>query len=198
MARTQAADYDQRREGIVAAAAELYARRGFLGASVADLAQAGGSSKSLIYHYFSAKEDILFEVMASHIEELRAAVREVEASPAPPAEKLRDLARRFMALYAGAAARQKVLLNELGHLPTARRDEIVSLQRELVSAVERLLTRLRPALADRPGGARPIALLFFGMINWTHTWYDPAGPAAPDAIADAAVDLVLGGLPALG
>jgi len=197
MARTQAADYDQRREGIVAAAAELYARRGFLGASIADLAQACGSSKSLIYHYFSAKEDILFEVMASHIEELRAAVREVEASPAPPADKLRDLARRFMALYAGAAARQKVLLNELGHLPPTRRDEIVSWQRELVSAVELLLTRLRPALADRPGGARPIALLFFGMINWTHTWYDPAGPAAPDAIADAAVDLVLGGLPAL-
>jgi hypothetical protein len=40
-------------------------------------------------------------------------------------------------------------------------------------------------------------MLFFGMINWTHTWYDPAGPAAPAAVADAAVDLVLGGLPAL-
>lgn len=198
MARTQAADYEQRREAIVEAAAELYARRGFLGASIADLAEACGSSKSLIYHYYSAKEDILFDVMASHIEELRAAVRAVGASPAPPADKLRALARRFMTLYARAASRQKVLLNEAGHLPPARRAEITASQRELVRAVEELLTAVQPALASRPGGALPVAMLFFGMINWTHTWYDPAGPATPEAVADAAVDLVLGGLPALG
>lgn len=198
MARTQAPDYELRRQAIVEAAADLYARRGFLGASIADLAKASGGSKSLIYHYFTRKEDILFAVMASHIEELRAAVAEVEASPAPPADKLRALARRFMALYAGAAARQKVLLNELGHLPPARRVEITAWQRDLVRAVEALLTAIQPALDKRPGGARPTAMLFFGMINWTHTWYDPEGPASPDAIADAAVNLVLGGIPALG
>ena len=197
MARTQAADYDQRREAIIEAAAELYARRGFPSASVADLAAACGVSKSLIYHYFPAKEDVLFAVMASHIEDLRAAVHELDAATARPEEKLRALARRFLALYAGAAARQKVLLNELGHLPHARREEIVAWQRELVRAAEALLTAVEPRLAARPGGARPVAMLFFGMINWTHTWYDPAGPASPEAVADAAVDLVLGGLPAL-
>jgi AcrR family transcriptional regulator len=197
VARTQAADYDQRREAIVAAAADLYARRGFPAASVADLAAACGVSKSLIYHYFPSKEDILFAVMASHIEDLRTAVRAVDSLQAAPAVKLRALARRFMALYSGAAERQKVLLNELGHLPPDRCREITAWQRELVRAVEALLLAIRPDLAARPGGARPVAMLFFGMINWTHTWYDPAGPAAPAAVADAAVDLVLGGLPAL-
>src|SRR5262249_11214860 len=52
MARKQAPDYEQRREAIVDAAAALFARRGFLGASVADLAEACGASKSLIYHYY--------------------------------------------------------------------------------------------------------------------------------------------------
>ena len=27
------------------------------------------------------------------------------------------------------------------------------------------------------------SLLFFGMINWTHTWFDPAGPFMPEALA---------------
>jgi len=63
MARTQAADFEQRREKIVERAAQLFAERGFLGASIADLAKACKTSKSLIYHYYSSKEEILFDVM---------------------------------------------------------------------------------------------------------------------------------------
>ena len=49
MARPQAADYDDRRAAIVEQAARLYAERGFLGASLSDLAKACKTSKSLIY-----------------------------------------------------------------------------------------------------------------------------------------------------
>src|SRR5262249_52861899 len=108
MARTQAADYDERKESIVGAAARLYARRGFNGASVADLAESCGTSKSLIYHYYQSKEDILFDVMISHVRALDEAAREAVADGASPAEKLRRVARTFMALYVGAADRHKV------------------------------------------------------------------------------------------
>ena len=67
MARTQAADYGVRREAIVEKAARLYAERGFLGASISDLAKVCRISKSLIYHYYPSKEDILFDVMHSHV-----------------------------------------------------------------------------------------------------------------------------------
>jgi len=70
MARTQSADYAIRREAIVDRAAELFAERGFLGASIADLADALKTSKSLIYHYYDSKEDILFDVMHSHVKAL--------------------------------------------------------------------------------------------------------------------------------
>ena len=68
MARPQSPDYDKRREAILRAAARLFARQGFNGASVADLAAACGSSKSLVYHYFPSKEDILHAVMSAHLE----------------------------------------------------------------------------------------------------------------------------------
>ena len=70
MARTQAADYEERRTAIVEQAARLFAERGFLGASIADLAEACDSSKSLIYHYYASKEDILYDVMHSHVRAL--------------------------------------------------------------------------------------------------------------------------------
>jgi AcrR family transcriptional regulator len=197
LARTQAADYGERRAAIVEAAAQLYARDGFLGASVAQLADALGASKSLIYHYYASKEDILFDVMDSHLRALDAAAMEVMARDLPATEKLREIARRFMQLYVGAAARHKVLLNELGALPPERRREVVLRQRRLIEAVEGLLVEIQPKLGRRKRSRRPAAMLFFGMINWTHTWFHEGGPASAEDVANLAADIVLKGLAGL-
>jgi len=197
MARTQAADYDRRRAAIVERAAELYARKGFLGASVADLAEALGTSKSLIYHYYPSKEDILFEVMDQHLRQLTGAADGVMARALDPAEKLREIARAFMRLYVGAAARHKVLLNELDSLPLERRGEIVRRQRRLIAAVEGLLVEIQPKLAEQPQILRPAAMLFFGMINWTHTWFREDGETSAVEVADLAANLALRGLEGL-
>jgi AcrR family transcriptional regulator len=149
-------------------------------------------SKSLIYHYYAAKEDILFDVMISHVRALEEAARAVIAGDAPPDAKLRSLARAFMALYVGAADRHKVLLNELSRLPKNRRAEIVSVQRGLIEIVRRLLIAVAPRLsAPRSFTA---AMLFFGMINWTHTWFDAEGAVSAEELADLAVSTTLSGL----
>src|SRR6185436_15679691 len=134
MARPQSPDYDKRRDAILAAAARLYARRGFQGASVADLAKACRTSKSLIYHYFPSKDDILYAAMATHLDALVAAAE--EATRAGSAEQqLRALVHAFMRLYVGAEDSHKVLLNELDNLPPERRAEVVGKQRRIIGAV---------------------------------------------------------------
>lgn len=194
MARTQAADYDERKEAIVETAAALFASQGFTGASVADLAKRCKTSKSLVYHYYESKEDILYDVMISHVRALEAAAREAVKSDERPERKLRELAHRFMALYVGAANRHKVLLNDLDHLPKARRAEIVAVQRGLIEIVRKLLVEIEPGLKRKSGASFAAAMLFFGTINWTHTWFDPKGAVSAGALAEMAVDLTLGGL----
>jgi len=190
MARPQSPDYDKRRDAIVRAAARLYARRGFQGASVADLAKACKTSKSLIYHYFPSKEDILYEVMASHLDALVAAA--VAATRSGGAEeRLRALTLAFMRLYVGAQDRHKVLLNELDNLPPARRAEVIAKQRRIIAAVEELIQALRPESGPL---ALPLTMLFFGMINWTHTWFRAEGRVSAETLADLAVDVMLEGL----
>lgn len=194
MARTQAADYDERKLAIVEQAAALFASRGFNGASVADIAERGKTSKSLIYHYYEAKEDILYDVMISHVRALEAAAAAALAGSAGPEQKLRDLTQLFMALYVGAADRHKVLLNDLDYVPKARRAEIVDVQRGLIESVRKLLIEIEPSLKKQPGASLTAAMLFFGTINWTHTWYDPKGAVTPETLANMAVDLTLGGI----
>lgn len=190
MARTQAADYEQRREAIVEHAADLFATRGFRGASMADLAAACATSKSLLYHYYPSKEDLLYAVMLSHIDQLVTDVAAVAQETGTAREKLDRMLHRFMHNYVGAASRQKVLLNDLAHLPDDKRESIVAKQRAIIKAVQGLIVELNPALAKDPAAARVRTMLLFGMINWTHTWFDPAGPASADGIADAAMELI--------
>ncbi|HWH22335.1 MAG TPA: TetR/AcrR family transcriptional regulator [Allosphingosinicella sp.] len=190
MARPQSPDYDKRREAIVAAAARLYAARGFRGASIADLASACNTSKSLIYHYFPAKDDILYEVMAAHLDALVDAADDAMQS-GNARERLRALTLSFMNLYVGAQDSHKVLLNELDNLPPERRAEVVAKQRRIIAVVETLIREVRP---DANPLTLPLTMLFFGMINWTHTWFRPGGRIAAEDLADLAVDLMLNGL----
>jgi AcrR family transcriptional regulator len=194
MARTQAEDYELRRGEIVEHAARLFAERGFHGASIADLADACGTSKSLLYHYYKSKEDILFDVMHSHVRALLDAAEQVSAQPTGPAERLRTVTQAFMQLYLGAADRQRVLLNELGHLRESQRKTIVGIQRRLIEIIEQILIELRPPLGGASPLKRPSAMLYFGMINWMHTWLDPEGRAKPAKIAELGVNIFLDGI----
>ena len=191
MARTQAADYEERRIAIVDKAADLFAIRGFKAASVADLAAACNTSKSLIYHYFPSKEDILYEVMSSHIDQLVEDANEVAGQGGSAEHQFSKLIRAFLRHYMGAASRQKVLLNELAHLSDAQRQTIVEKQRQVIAVAQQLLVALTPSLADDPVRARVQTMLLFGMINWTHTWYDPDGIVKLDELAEMVLDAVV-------
>ncbi len=68
-----------RRAEILGAAAELFARRGYHGASIGDLGRAVGLTGPALYRHFSGKEAVLAEMLLDISERLLA-----EASAAPP------------------------------------------------------------------------------------------------------------------
>jgi AcrR family transcriptional regulator len=194
LARTRADDYDDKRALIYDRAAELFAEQGFSRTSIAELAAHCRASKSWIYHYFPSKEAILYEILRDHMALLlRTAEAEVAAQRAPAAQ-LRALLRSFMGIYVRAKAKHVVLLAELGSLPAAQQEEIRGLERRVVDLVAGVLARLNAPLVAQRGALKPIAMMLFGMINWTYTWYRPEGSIKPDQLADMATDLFLNGL----
>ncbi len=190
MARPQAADYEDRKQEIVDKAADLFATHSFLGTSINDIAAACGFSKSLLYHYFKSKEELLAAVMHSHVDVLEGLLDKAEAKGNSPHEILRHLLEMFMAEYAGAAAKQRVLLYELENLPAKERKIIVRKQRKIVDFAQTQIVALRPQLKKKPAEARAMTMLVFGMINWTSNWYDPAGPISPEKIANMAFAMI--------
>jgi AcrR family transcriptional regulator len=196
MARRQAADFAAKQQRIRDSAAELFARDGFAATSIVDIASACGVAKSLVYHYFDSKEEILDDLLNAHMDALLAAAEDALASGGDPERQFRAFVRAHLRLYAHARARHILLLNGLGSLPEARRKAIVAKERRLIAMAADLLARVAPELAMQKDLRMPAAMSFYGLINWTYTWYRADGAMTPEAFADMAAELVLRGLPA--
>lgn len=194
MARTRAEDYAAKQQRIRERAAELFAARGFAATSTADIAADGGFSKALIYHYFESKEEILQDLLEAHMDRLLAAAEAALNEGDTPRARLRAFVRAHMRLYATARAKHLLLINELDALPPRGRAAIVAKQRRLVDLAGDLFAEIAPHLRDRPALGFPLAMSFYGMINWTCIWYRPDGELSPEAFADLACDLFLDGL----
>ncbi len=89
---------DDKRQRILQAAVKVFARKGYFGAKVSEIATKAGVADGTIYLYFRNKEDILVslfdEVMAEHIQAARTELAQVTGS----AEKLRVVAERHLRL----------------------------------------------------------------------------------------------------
>jgi TetR/AcrR family transcriptional regulator len=90
------------RQRVFAAAAAEFARRGYAGANVDRIARAARLNKAMIYYHFKSKAALYREILRDMFGAVRRAVADVEASSAPPADKI---CRYVEAIAAAAEAR---------------------------------------------------------------------------------------------
>jgi len=183
MTRVRAEDYDDKRQSILDHAAALFARKGFEGSTMVEVAQSCGASKSHLYHYFSRKEDLLFEIVREHITAQAAELAELVDRPLPAEQRFEQFVAAFVERSADSRNEHLVLMNDIKFLPDAQRREVRNLEKQLVDLMVGLLQEINPELmpVGRPRG--PYAMLLFGMIIWTFTWYEKNGPITPRELA---------------
>jgi AcrR family transcriptional regulator len=194
MARPRADDYDERRREILDGAASMFAEKGFDGTSIATIGQSLGVSKALLYHYYSSKEALLYDILHSHCELLVETATSAVKFGETPAAKLQSLVRALMRLYVSSRDKHVVLLNSLHCLPEAQQKEIKNLERRVLQVIRDQVAKLRPDLNASRRSA--LAMYLMGAVNWTYTWFDVAGPLSEDDFADLATTTFLSGVTA--
>jgi AcrR family transcriptional regulator len=192
MARPRAATYDDQRAQILRSAAALFAHRGYTAATMNEVAQASGVSKATLYHYFADKHQLLSHITNDHVQRLEALVVAVRQLALPPSAQLRELILRFMQAYAGAEHAHRVLTEDVKFLDPEVRRTVEDGQRRVVQAYADAVAAVRPDLQHVLH--KPLAMLLFGMINWTFTWLKPGGELDHEQLAPVVVDLFLNGL----
>lgn len=193
MGRGRHASYDGQREMILARAAALFARGGYQGTSMNQVAEACGLSKATLYHYFRDKYELLVSIADGHVSRLQGIVDEAVAEESSPQGQMRALIRRLVEEYAHAQNEHRVLTEDVKFLQPADRDRVLGKEREVVAGFARVVTALRPDLTEA-AMSKPLTMLLFGMVNWMFTWMKPQGALVYEDMAPVVADLFLGGL----
>ena len=196
MARPRSAGFELQREQLLAAAAQLFASRGYTASTMNEVAAACGVSKATLYHYVSNKHALLAQITRGHVARLEQLVRDVRELCLAPQAQLQELILRFMQVYAHAQNEHRVLTEDVKFLAHADRAAVMAGQRRVVAAFADAIAALRPDLRG-PQLHTPLAMLLFGMINWTFTWLREGGVLTHASLAPVVVQLFLGGLPAV-
>lgn len=184
--------YDAKRDGVVEAAAALFAQRGYHATRMQDVTAATGLTAGGLYHYFGSKEQLLIAICDALMEPLLSKVEglgidELEAEPA-----LRALVGAWVAHVAAHREHMIVFLQERHvierepqwrHVAGSRK----RFERLLDRTLERVEREGRVAFADR----RLTTFALLGMVNHLPQWYRPRGRLSVEQIADGFCDMVL-------
>ncbi|HLU58882.1 MAG TPA: TetR/AcrR family transcriptional regulator [Pseudonocardia sp.] len=175
-----------RREQILAVAAQLFARHGFHGVSIADLGAAVGVSGPALYRHFPGKEALLAELLVGISEHLLAGAQARAAGTTDPHELLVEL----VDFHADFAQREPELIvvqdRDLANLPAPDRRKVRRLQRTYVEIWVDALARAHPGLPAE--AARTAAHGTFGLLNSTpHAGRTPEAAALLRTMALAAL-----------
>lgn len=199
MARPKSSQHELKRDAILDVAAQCFADKSYHAASMNDIAAACGTSKARLYHYYESKEAILFDLLDRYTQRLLAVIGQVEATAQrrnlDDRSTLHELVRSFLEEYEHSATRHAALLHDTKFLGEAQREIILDRQRDVVSAVTRFLRRAYPARVTT-ANQTPLAMMLFGMINWTFTWLRPGGPLSYPQFAEEVVAVLERGLAA--
>ncbi|MEK9993976.1 MAG: TetR/AcrR family transcriptional regulator [Hydrogenophilales bacterium] len=182
------------KEKIINCAALLFAKYGYNATSIKSIAESCKVSKSLIYHYYFSKEDMLYDIAQSHINKLISIIDDCSRLKFETNQlKLKKIISQFMIEYKTSKNRHKILIQDIEFLKPSRQKKIKSLQMKVVRSVAEILKKINPQI-DEVKDLIPVTMGLFGMINWTFTWINPSGKMTYKDVSDLFTNIFINGL----
>ena len=175
-------------------AAALFAKKGYLGTSISDLARAMELQKGSLYHYFKSKEELLFQLLIQYISSALVEIEKICALEIPATEKL----NRFMLFYSGFYAEDRdrlmLLVNEIDKLSPPYRDQVVAKERCYYQALTGIFRQLQEAGIMKPLPPAVAAYAFFGMVHYTRNWFQPDGKISAAELGEMFLEIFTEGV----
>lgn len=168
-------------------ALEMFATRGYDSTSIREVANAVGIRGASMYHHFRSKEEILWDLTDTALEELHSSWTEARdaLTTHDPIDALRAFVGanvRFHAERRTAASLVNAQLNRLNaehyDLAVARR---AAYEHELTRLVQECLDTGRHSVVD----LRVTVFAILQMTNAVSAWFHPEGPLTVDELVAA-------------
>jgi AcrR family transcriptional regulator len=127
IAQRQETERQERRDSILDAARTVFFKKGYLGATIRDIAFEAALSPGLIYHYFDNKDDIYGAICEEAFKILIKKVEEANSVQGPIMDRLVLLAKSYIGFYQDYTEYFEIIsFKELGFKKVGLSQKIIS------------------------------------------------------------------------
>lgn len=193
------AGYAAKRNELIRVAATLFKDHGYRATTLNDIAVGAGMDRATVYYYVGSKEELLREAVRGLLGENVSQAELLVGAKLSPREKLEGIIHLLMLSYDKNYPYAYVYIQQKMQRVA---DALSPWAKEMANQTNRFEKAVRSIIQEgmQSGVFRddvPVNLAanaIFGVVNWTHRWYDPGGRNSAEEIADAFCKIVLQGL----
>jgi AcrR family transcriptional regulator len=189
--------YARTRTRILDAAAYVLSHQGYAGTRLSDVAGRANVRTPAIYYYFASRDELIEEVMAGGLADMREHLKSTLAALPPGTsaiDKILVAAETHLRHELEISDYTTASIRNQGQVPAHLRDRADRVGESYGTLWRRLFDE-----AIRTGELRPDAdpritqMLVLGALSWTVEWWDPRRTSL-DAVVSAARTLIRGAL----
>lgn len=177
---------------VVATATAIFAAKGYHASGVAEIGDAAGLQRGALYYHIKSKNELLYEIVSAHVEQLIAEAERIVDEVDDSLERLRRIVRSFTVTIEESRDETTLYLREM-HALEPPFDEMM---RGLRAKYEDFWSKaLEQGVAEgRIRSAHPIVVKgLIGMFGYTYVWFKSPGEQSAEEVADLLLDIVLRG-----
>lgn len=188
-----------RRQEILVAAKAVFAKKGYDGAVLEEIAERAEFSKATLYTYFKDKQDLFYAVLEDGLDRLFDRTKDIVRQDLPSLSRLRLMIRSAIEYLEEDRDFFRVLTPERAGLTDSRHPELRKrVLPKLVAFIELAAVVVRQGIDEgkiKNVDPREVANLLFGMIHSAVVWWLLEGAREPLAEkSEIILDVLLDGI----
>jgi AcrR family transcriptional regulator len=183
---------DAQKEQILNAAAKLFIEKGFGGASMQEIAESLGVTRTAVYYYFKNKDEILTALVEEvTLRARRESSRVAAEADADPKVRLRALVHQHAMLILKHHNEFRVIDRTERQLPERAYRANEEAKRAVLDNFTAAIEAGVQTGVFRVVDAKVAAFTMIGMCSWPAFWYKPDGAKSAEEIADEIAELAV-------
>ena len=173
----------------------LFAEKGFEGTSVQDVVVAAGVTKGAMYHYFSSKDDLLYEIYGRVLRMQMERLEKFVSQEGSVEERLHAAAADVVATTIENLDSTTIFFRSLHQLSEEKQKEIRRERRRYHETFRAMVFEGQQSGVFRDDISADLCVdFFFGSVHHLPMWWKPRGRLSGQEVGRSFADLFIAGL----
>ncbi len=181
------------KEEIYDGALKIIIERGYDNAPISLIAKELKLSKGGLFHYFSSKEQMLYEIIKYNIEKDYFPIIRAAEKIQDPSERLRFFLRRYIQLLTKEPVAM-VAVHEARRLNPEHLNELRKIWRELLDLISDAISELQDSDKAKNINKTFSAFSLIGMCSWLFYWFDYSRKESAEELGSTFEEIFFKGL----